>query len=189
MPSIKEQKLLYHLTSLNNIGSILEKGLQPRSVLHGFHDVADAEILAGRREHGLGDYVPFHWFARNPFDGRVQKRRPEELFVLVSVRRSMAAQRNWKILPRHPLAKQEFRFYDYKEGFESIDWELMDTRDYGNAQCKSVCMAECLSPLPVSSSDFFMLFVPTVSVERLVVLEIENRELDLEVTVNAGMFC
>lgn len=189
MASIREQKLLYHLTSLNNVGSILENGLQPRSALNGFHDVADVEILAGRAEHRLNEYVPFHWFSRNPFDGRVQTDRPDEDFVLLTVRRNLASARNWKVLPRHPLARQAFRFYDYQEGFDLIDWELMDNREYSDAACKSVCMAECLSPTPVRVSDFFKIYVPTDQVQRRVLEELAIRDLGIEVTVNRGMFC
>ncbi|GBO90520.1 MULTISPECIES: DarT ssDNA thymidine ADP-ribosyltransferase family protein [Marinobacter] len=189
MTAIKEQKLLYHLTSLNNIGSILDNGLQPRAGLEEFHDVADAEILVGRGEHGLENYVPFHWFSRNPFDGRVQKDRSNEDFALITVRRALAVGNNWKILPRHPLSKQEFRLYDYQEGFDLIDWKLMESRDYKDNECKSVCMAECLSPGPVSASDFFKIFVPTEQVRDIVLGEVTARGLPLEVTVNQYMFC
>lgn len=189
MASIREQKLLYHLTSLNNVGSILESGLQPRSALNGFHDVADVEILAGRAEHGLDDYVPFHWFSRNPFDGRVRTDRPDEDFVLLTVHRTLAMARNWRVLPKHPLASQEFWFYDYREGFDLIDWGLMDNREYNDADCKSVCMAECLSPKTVRVADFFKIFVPTEQVQRRVLEELATRDLGIEVTVNRGMFC
>lgn len=189
MASIKEQKLLYHLTSLDNVGSILDNGLMPRSALNGFHDVADTEILARRAEHGLGNYVPFHWFSRNPFDGRVQSDRPDEDFVLLTVRRAFAMARNWKVLPKHPLARQEFRFYDYQEGFDLIDWDLMDTRDYSDADCKSVCMAECLSPGPVRVADLFKVYVPTERIEQFVLGGLARRGLGIDVTVNRGMFC
>ena len=189
MATIRDQKLLYHLTNLNNVGSILESGLQPRSALNEFSDVADVEILFGRAEHGLDNYVPFHWFSRNPFDGRVQIDRPDEEFVLLTVRRSLDSARNWRILPRHPLARQEFGFYDYREGFDLIDWGLMDCRNYSDADCKSVCMAECLSPTPVRAADFFKIFVPTELVKRKVLEELATRDLGIEVTVNRGMFC
>ncbi|WP_260291419.1 DUF4433 domain-containing protein [Sedimenticola hydrogenitrophicus] len=189
MASIREQKLIYHLTSLKNIGPILESGLQPRSALNGFQDIADAEILEGRAQHGLDHYVPFHWFSRNPFDGRVQKDRADEDFVLITVRRTLAEGKNWKVLPRHPLARQELRLYDYQEGLDLIDWGLMQTRDYSDAACKSVCMAECLSPVPISPSGFFMIYVPSDQVRDVVVKEVERRSLCLDVTVNRGMFC
>lgn len=185
----KDQKLLYHLTGMNNISSILSNGLQPRAALKEFHDVADAEILTGRREHGLEKYVPFHWFVKNPFDGRVQKDFPDEKFVLITVHRRLAERQNWKVLPRHPLTKQDFRLYDYQEGFESIDWELMDTRNYHNSDCKNVCMAECLSPEAVRVSDFFKIFVPTDQVGDVVMSEAAQLSQSIEVTVNRNMFC
>lgn len=185
---IKDKKLLYHLTSLNNIGSILDNGLQPRAALTGFHDVADAEILAGRAMHDLHSYVPFHWFACNPFDGRVQKDRPSEDFVLIAVRRTLAKAKNWIVLPKHPLTRQAFQLYDYQEGFNLIDWELLEKRDYSDPECKIVCMAECLSPEPVIIADFFMIYVPTEQVRSVVAAEVAQRRLSLEVTVCRGMF-
>jgi|TARA_R100000501_G_scaffold13195_1_gene24199 hypothetical protein len=188
MPLIKEKKLLYHLTSLTNIKSVLKYGLKPRSALKDFHDVADKDILKGRAEHGLDDYVPFHWFSRNPFDGRVQKDRPGEQFVLVTVRRTLAEGNNWKILPRHPLSRKSFEIYDYEDGFDIIDWDLMQRRDYRDAECKSVCMAECLSPSAVLSGDFFKIYVPTENISETVSREVEQLGLSLEVTVNPRMF-
>ena len=38
-----------------------------------FSDVADCDILESRRVFDLDTMVPFHFFARNPFDGRVQE--------------------------------------------------------------------------------------------------------------------
>jgi len=81
MTDIKNQQLLYHLTSIKNIASILEHGLKPRNAMSEFVDVADSEILKSRKLYSLETYVPFHFFARNPFDGRVQKDRPNEKFV------------------------------------------------------------------------------------------------------------
>ncbi len=188
MASIKDQQLLYHLTSLANLGSIFDKGLQPRSALSDFYDVADAEILTSRKSQGLDDYVPFHWFARNPFDGRVQQDRPDEDFVLITVRRSVARGRNWKVISRHPLAKEAPELLDYAAGFDLIDWVTMDARDYKDTNGKSVCMAECLSPNAVAVADFFMIYVRTEKAEGVVTGEIERRSLSLGVTVNGNMF-
>ena len=68
MPDIKEQKLLYHLTSIENLSSIFQNGLRSRAHLDAFADVADTEILRKRQALELERYVPFHWFAANPFD-------------------------------------------------------------------------------------------------------------------------
>ena len=110
--SIKDQKLLYHLTSVENLDGIFRDGLKPRAGLSGFKDVADAEILKKRQALQLDNYVPFHWFAKNPFDGSVQRSRPEAQFVLISVYRSTAKQYGWKVIPRHPLAGDSIQLLD-----------------------------------------------------------------------------
>lgn len=144
--NIKEQKLLYHLTSVENLDGIFQEGLRPRAELTDFTDVADSEILKKRKALELDCYVPFHWFAANPFDGSVQRNRPDSKFVLISVYRSMAKQNGWKVIPRHPLANDSIQLFDYDEGFEAIEWEVMNSREYHDAHCKSICMAECLAP-------------------------------------------
>lgn len=188
MADIRNQKLLYHLTSLQNVRSILESGLMPRALLGNFEDVADQEIITNRQALGLENYVPFHWFSRNPFDGRVQHDRPLEQFVLITVRRTLAEQGNWKVVPCHPLANSAIQLLDYDKGFAQIDWETMNRRDYHDPVCKSVCMAECLSPNPVPSANFFKIYAPTDSLAKTVADEISRLKLPLEVDVNGAMF-
>jgi hypothetical protein len=184
MTDIKDQKLLYHLTSIYNVEAILKDGLKPRAELQTFTDVADGEIIQSRRHLSLENYVPFHWFARNPFDGRVQADRPKDVFVLICVKRTLAAARNWKVIPRHPLASGNIELMDYANGFAAIDWEMMNHRDYHDPYCKSVCMAECLSPTTVSRNDFSNIFVYCEKSEEYI------RRLDshINITVNNNMF-
>ena len=160
----------------------------PRAQLNEFEDVADSEILRKRKVLGLENYVPFHWFSRNPFDGGVQAVWPDEYFVLITVRRALAKAQNWKVIPRHPLGKEDIKVMDYQDGFEAIDWEVMNRRAYHDTDCKSVCMAECLSPGPVLASSFFRVYVPNEEVERFVSKKIVSLALVLEVDVNGGMF-
>ena len=188
MPDIKAQKLIYHLTSLENMRNILELGLLPRSHLENFEDVADQEIIEGRREHSLEEYVPFHWFARNPFDGRVQADHPDDEFVLIAVHRNVAQRENWKVIPRHPLANTAPQLLDYQPGVEAIDWETMNIRNYHDPECKSICMAECLSPDPVTVDKFFKIYVPSDAVANQVVEIVDDLGLELDVAVNPGMF-
>lgn len=184
MTNIKDQKLLYHLTSIDNVKSIFSDGLKPRAELQSFMDVADGEIIGSRRHLSLETYVPFHWFARNPFDGRVQADRPDDLFVLICVKRSLAVTRNWKIIPRHPLALGNIQLMDYAEGFAAIDWEIMNRRDYHDPDCKSICMAECLSPNTVSPNEFSNVFVYCEKSKAYV----KNFDQQINITVNHKMF-
>ena len=186
--NIKGQYLLCHLTSVENLDGIFQEGLKPRADLTDFTDVADSEILNKRKVFELDRYVPFHWFAANPFDGSVQLSRPKSKFVLISVYRSFAKQNGWKIIPRHPLASDDIQIFNYNEGFETINWELMSTRDYLNADCKSICMAECLSPNIVFPKDFFMIFVPSSEVETLCSEKMRKAGVKVRLSVNPGMF-
>lgn len=64
----KEGKLLYHLTALDNIESILTKGLLPREKIDfDFLNVADEEILRDRKKFDLSEYTPFHFFVQHLF--------------------------------------------------------------------------------------------------------------------------
>jgi hypothetical protein len=76
---IRDGRLLYHLTVLENLESILRHGLQPRCEPSNgeFDDVADSEILDSRANHNLDSYVLFHFFAKNPFDYGVQRTHSE----------------------------------------------------------------------------------------------------------------
>jgi len=172
----KGGKLLYHLTALDNMESIFQNGLQPRAALKtgGFQDVADDAILDGRHEHGLEQYVPFHFYAKNPFDYGVQRSRSDEDFVLVTVRRSVAQANDWKIIPRHPLAEEGYEILDYDDGFDTIDWALIAERDYEDRACKVACMAECLSPTSVPADKIFAVYVKTEAAEKAV-LELSDR--------------
>lgn len=189
--TIRDQHFIYHLTSLENVPSILQQGLQPRSALKSgnFRDVADPQIIEGRSREALEDYVPFHWFAKNPFDGRVHFDRPSDHFVLIAIYRKLARERNWRVIPRHPLAGGAFELFDYQAGVEVIDWDKMEVRDYQDPACRHVCTAECLSPGPVFASDFAKIFTPTEEIELLVRQHADQAGLKgLWIGANSNMF-
>ena len=188
MADYKNKKLIYHLTALENIPQILKKGLLPRSQLAIFHDVADGEIIQKRQGLALDEYVPFHWFVGNPFDGIVQKTRKTTPFALITVQRILAAAKNWKVISRHPLANGEIELLDYAKGFEAIDWNLMNQRDYHDPNCKSVCMAECLALGPVTVSQFFAIYVNNVALEKTIRTWANRQGVTVGIDVNENMF-
>ena len=159
--AIKDITQFYHLTSLNNIEGIIRDGLLPRESLCEFENIADPKIIEKRNELNLNNMVPFHFFIHNPFDGRVMKDHPDMEFVYLCIYRSYAKSHNWKILPRHPLACQKEDLKDYDEGFKSIDWPIMENREYQYEYNKAVCMAEALSPCAIPIEDFCFINVRT----------------------------
>lgn len=176
------------MTPLKNLKGILKEGLKPRSQLDSFEDIADPEILKKRSTYDLENFVPFHWFTRNPFDGGVQEAKPDEYFVLFTVERALAQTQKWKVIPRHPLAHDSIELMDYAEGFAAIDWQAMNLRNYHDSYSKSVCMAECLSPTIVPVTNFFKVFVPDAKVENYVQKQCSNLSIQLNIGVNEHMF-
>lgn len=160
MADIQSQKLLYHLTDINNLQNIFKQGLLPRSQLANFSDVADGEIITSRQKE----------------------------FVLITVRREFAQANDWKIIPCHPLSGADIQVLDYVAGFNAIDWALMNNRDYQDARSRSVCMAECLSPQPVPATRFFNIYVAHQGAETIVNRLKAANDLDFYVDVNPNLF-
>lgn len=170
---IEEQALLYHLTDIENLGSIFEHGLLSREELNQsgkivYTDVADQAIIKKRKELGLESHVPFHFFTKNPFDYAAVRGNKDKEFVLIALRRTVAKSRDWKIVPRHPLASSGVEVLGYDEGMKAINWDCMNKRDFDDDECKSICMAECLSPKPVSASDFLNISVKNADLQKKV---------------------
>lgn len=187
---IEDQYLLYHLTCMDNLPSILDTGLRSRASVKGeFVDVADGEIITGREALNLQTMVPFHFFTKNPFDGRVLKDHKEKSFCIISVCREFAKENGWKVIPKHPLSTSSvIDLLDYEQGMAQIDWELMNIRDYKNAECKSVCMAECLSSVTVEPKNFHCIFVKNDNEKKYVERLIKQQGLSILITINTYMF-
>lgn len=103
-------KLIYHITSIDNLPSILKFGLLSRKCIlqnHDIHftDIADPEILSKRERYkeALSQYVLFHFFAKNPFDGAVCEKYGSENMAIIAVWRSICEHNNYQIIPSHPL--------------------------------------------------------------------------------------
>lgn len=187
MGSISSGKLLYHLTNIDNVESIINQGILPRCEIDGFVDIADTDILDSRKSLNLEEYVPFHFFARNPFDGRVQADYPNDNFVLFTVRRVVAKDNNWNVVPRHPLSGG-IELYDYNEGIAEIDWDKMEERDYSDPECKSICMAECLSPNSVPVEKIFSIFTKDKTDQEMILEHVDSMNKPLHINVNPYMF-
>lgn len=156
---VSQQMWLWHLTAIDNLESILKNGLLARNQISEFVDVADQEIIIKRGI--LGNYVPFHFFQGNPFDGRILKDHKDKTFCFIVITREIAKDKGYKILPKHPLAQEEPDLYNYDEGMKAINWALINKREYADKECKIACMAECLALKCVSPNDFYSIKVKT----------------------------
>lgn len=170
--SIRDRKTLYHLTKLDNLDNILEYGLISRKLLMDngldFEDVADSKIINFRSEMNLEHYVPFHFYPHTPFDWIVQNNNPDSDFIYICISKEIAEYNNFNIIPMHPLSMNPFHIYGYNEGIEAINWDLMNKRDYNDPECKSVCMAECITNLIVPYKAFQSIAVKNSDIKKIV---------------------
>lgn len=170
---VKEGKLLYHVTALENMESILRNGLLSRTDVESKgmlqKDVADSKIIKKRKSLKILDYVPFHFFEPTAFTGNIFENHSDTTFCTIAIRREFAQRSNFKICTAHPLSKNpQAEVLDYEDGFAAIDWDALEKRDYHNEESKNAGMAECLAISPVLPENFQSIHVPTEEVKQKV---------------------
>ncbi len=184
LENAKAGKLLYHLTEFGNLPSIIEYGLQSRAQLKRmglrFDDVADPEILNGRRMLGLEEYIPFHFHPYSAFDVAVKNVHYGDVMVYICIHRDYAKNNEFKILPRHPLAisGESIQLYDYDEGFDKIDWNILSKVGSLEEGAKNIKMAECLAGFAIPPEDFFSIAVANEEDKILVEELLENKNIN-----------
>lgn len=158
----KDGKLLYHLTRLSNIESIIEHGLLSRRKIMkkevDFYDSADGEIISKRTRLGLDKYIPFHFHPYSSFDVAVKNSTDEE-FVYICITREGAKHNKCKIIPRHPLNLESLEVMEYDKGFDEIDWDTMQEKGRDDDYARQVKMAECVTDLKIPAKHFSRIYV------------------------------
>lgn len=172
MGKIEKGKLLYHLTKLSNLDSIIEEGLASRKLLIEnnviFADVADPGIMDRRTEYGLDKYVPFHFHPYSSFDVAVKNDHRDEEFIYICIQRELARINNFLILPKHPLTLDEVILYRYDEGMAQIDWIAMERSSTESDYIHDVRMAECLTEKVVPINCFHSIAVKNEEIRQFV---------------------
>ena len=178
----KNQNLLYHLTKLSNLKSIIDHGMLPRrKVIEqrlGFGDIADAQIISKRQELGLDSYTPFHFHPYSAFDVVVKHKYQNEDMIYLCITRRKAQFDNYKILPKHPLSVSECQLYNYDEGFEKIDWETLQEKNRLDGYAKQVKMAECLTEKTIYINEFYCMYVKSDIVRDKVIRILNDNGVD-----------
>lgn len=172
-------KLLYHITHLDNLSSILEYGLMPRSTLlankYKFVDIADPDILSKREEYqtALSQFVLFHFYPKNPFDCAVCNSYGSDNMAIIAIRRSLYREYDFHIIPSHPLDSNTPDICSYEDGITRIQWDILDRtggldRDYRNPEIRKACMAECISEYTIPPEDFSFIYVRTKQAKNMI---------------------
>ena len=177
--SIKDGKLLYHLTTLDVFESIVAKGLLSRNALYtkriAFVDTADHDILNGRERLGLSNYIPFHFHIHTSYDTCVKDQHSDKVFIYLCLHRNYAMMKRFFVLPIHPTSTEQPKIYPYTEGINKIDWDVMELTkrdplpEYATERYRNqVRMAECLSPNTIPIIDFHSIVVEDENVKKIV---------------------
>lgn len=178
LENAKNGKFLYHLTSLDNLESIVIHGLLPRRIMlqekSNFIDIADQEIVSKRQLYGLDRYTPFHFHPYSAFDVAVKNKYNAQRMIYLCVSRDLAIANDFIILPKHPLSQSECILYNYKEGFELIDWDVLMEPNREDNYAKEVKMAECLTDKIVPIDCIESIYVPSEEVKKYVLCMLQN---------------
>lgn len=172
LATVKTGRLLYHLTDINNLPSIIKHGLLPRTELQKlktkFSDIANHGIIQERKNTNLDRYIPLHFHPYSAFDTIVKRSHPKTNFIYLCITRDFAKQKGFLILPKHPLSKTYFEQcipLPYDEGFNNIDWDTMSktneqlkANSINEDYAKQVKMAECLANRCIKIEEFFCIY-------------------------------
>lgn len=174
LKNAQKMKQLFHLTPLFNMESIIKNGLKSRNLLNNnqeaFIDIAAPEILDKRNWQRLGDYIPFHFHPYSAFDFAVKNSHRDIKFVYITIKRDFARYARFKVIPSHPLSNsgQPLEFFDYDEGFSTIDWEAVATPGNSDPYVKSAKMAECLADRTIPATLFQNVYVPDLETKEYI---------------------
>ena len=188
---IKNKKYICHLTALSNLESIVNQGLLPRNQLQKeqFVDTANHDILQGRTQFHLGDFVPFHFDYHTAYDTSVKKTHRDIEFIYLCVNRSNASRMGFLVLPIHPTLPP----LPYDEGFDAIDWNTMEMN---NGECNDenyrtqVRMAECIHEGTLNISDIDFIICRTDKIKNEIIGIFNDCQLQNKprIMVNANFF-
>lgn len=144
------------------------KGRLPEGLENKKWDRVYVTTLFKREVLGLDGYIPFHFHPYSAFDVAVKKTHVGEEMIYICITRILARRNNFRILPKHPLALEECQLYNYDEGFEMIDWDILTRVGQNDEDARQIKMAECLSPLVIPVDAFQCIYVSSKETENKV---------------------
>lgn len=144
-----EKALIFRIIHRDNLPWVLDNGLYcGNSAVRAPHwvSIGSPELISKRATHPvqlppggrLNDYVPFYFTPFSPMLknihtgwGGIQKRPNEEIVILVSSLRRVAADANlrWLFTDSHAYY-QWANYYDDLKHLDKIDWPLLQARDF-----------------------------------------------------------
>jgi len=125
----------------------------------------------------------FIFFEPTPFAGSVIKEHKNINFCYILITREFAKYQKAKILTAHPCSNLAKLYSDYDEGFEAIDWETLEKRDYKDERSKQICMAEVLVKDVVYAREFKCIIVKDEECKNIVMDLAKRHKINVECIV------
>ncbi|MBR8829122.1 MAG: DUF4433 domain-containing protein [Gomphosphaeria aponina SAG 52.96 = DSM 107014] len=186
-----EIKNLYYITQINNLPSILEKGiLSPDEIKNQHLEVTriyDQEIVSNRQrkntpeQKSLWEYANLYFQPRNPMMYRVIQEEGKRNLAIIAIRNQVLSE-SGVVITDGNAASNETRFYPLDEGMEvlSKNWQIIQ-KDWwkGEDGSKRKIMAECLIPKKVNPSLIEAIFVTDTQTQEQVKKIIEPSPLPI----------
>jgi len=159
---------IHHLTHIENLKNILEKGLKPRNKLekNEFRNTADNKIINKREEYksnnsnieikNLNDYIPFHINElqeqyRIPYNYVVCKKEGNENMIFLSCKTENLFSDEIIYQLYHPVSNYKYEYVsnNEKEFIKKLEEEKNKLKceynfDYSNPRVKEFLMSEIL---------------------------------------------
>ncbi|PIC63460.1 hypothetical protein CSV79_11740 [Sporosarcina sp. P13] len=172
-------KLLYHMTHINNIPSIVKSnGLYSHSLIHkksvSYQDVANIDIQDKRGQKivpispggNLHDYVPFYFAPRSPMlyaivNGGISQE--EIVYFMTNTQNVHRDENNYVFTDSHAIMRLT-NFYSNLQDLDQIDWDIMQSKywhdhiDYPNRKMKRQAEFLIYNQLSMSSCIGFAVY-------------------------------
>lgn len=151
----------YHLTHIDNLEGIFEKGLFCHANKHDYIDLSNIDVNSRRdkveniHKNKIHDYVPFYFNVKNAMLYAVQKRVGENV-VILEMDKSLY-HLPYTIYCDRNAATYEANFTPYKKDLNEYDWTIVFSENWTNNGVQNLVqkqkmMAECLVKNHVSQS-------------------------------------
>ncbi|GAB4225330.1 MAG: DarT ssDNA thymidine ADP-ribosyltransferase family protein [Stanieria sp.] len=164
-------KSLYYITHINNLPSILERGILSHKKVEElqvtYQPIYDSGIVSKRKDKrtperdSLWEYANLYFQARNPMMYRVVHEKEKRDIAIVGVK-SEVLQINGGFVTDGNAANDPTQFFPAKEGLKIVEnqWKIIQS-DWWNDQdgSKRKIMSECLIPNQISPEFIHSIFV------------------------------
>lgn len=142
--------MLYHMTHIDNLFSILSKGLFSHSDVTSPFDISDKGVNSRRQspepihKRPIHDYVPLYFNVRNPMLFRVQREYGDNIIILEFAREVCLLQ-DTLFTYNNAASSYAVFYYCVKKFSEAVQWDVINSRYWNeDYEVKLAVMSECL---------------------------------------------